>query len=331
MRPAYRGTPIEREARIPTDARKICEMNGRVSLLVAVAIFLVSPVHAQPRKLALAIARLDGRLVPFAAYEAGRWERAWPEADEATDETLKIDETPSIWRRSGARVPRLWHVWPLSGKNQIDVHVKGVEIVEAHCTRQLALTTDLPEAEGEHPLKFGVGTESDVRLNVIEEVSRSGVQWRDAEQAVLASFSRLESSQAQTEHLKLTEEMPGPAVTLTALYRERDLPSSAMYFVAEKKYRTPVSAQDPDCSALTIVTGWLMPTSSGFSIRSAKVFITNCDAIDARTALPLAALRLSGDLFWVLQEHGYEDETYIVADVRPGGVRYVLVANGGGC
>jgi hypothetical protein len=59
-----------------------------------------------------------------------------------------------------------------------------------------------------------------------------------------------------------------------------------------------------------MLTGWLvrgMPEP--YTLFDPKVFVTDCDAKEARTDLPLAAFRVSGGLFWVLQEHGYEDET----------------------
>jgi hypothetical protein len=45
----------------------------------------------------------------------------------------------------------------------------------------------------------------------------------------------------------------------------------------------------------------------------------------------LAAVHVQGQLFWILQERGYEDETYVVVDIRPAGVRHVIDVNGGGC
>jgi hypothetical protein len=44
----------------------------------------------------------------------------------------------------------------------------------------------------------------------------------------------------------------------------------------------------------------------------------------------LAAFRVSDRLFWVLQEHGYEDETYVIAEIGPSEVRYQIEVNGGG-
>jgi hypothetical protein len=293
---------------------------------------LTAITTAQSQTFTLAIVRPDGRLVPFAAYEGGRWERAWPEAHEATDGTLTIDNTPSVWRKRGEPVPDLWHVWPSSGTNRIEAHVSGVDIVEAHCVSQVALATDLPAAKGKHPIKIGVAVDSNLPIAPIEEVRRSDVLWRAAERAVVANFSKLEAIKAEADLVSLPPETPAPIAGITHLYREPKSPRSPMYFVAEKKYRTPRSAGDPECTAVTIITGWLLPTDAGtLALRDPRVFVTDCDAKEARTALPVAALRVSGQLFWVLQEHGYEDETYVIAAIGPSGVRYALDVNGGGC
>ena len=81
-----------------------------------------------------------------------------------------------------------------------------------------------------------------------------------------------------------------------------------------------------------MMTGWLVPTDDGtFKLLDPKVFLTDCDAKEARNGVPLAAFRVSGRSFWVLQEHGYEDETYLIVDIRASAVRYPIEVNGGGC
>ena len=80
------------------------------------------------------------------------------------------------------------------------------------------------------------------------------------------------------------------------------------------------------------MTGWLVPTAAGaLSLRDAKVFLSDCDEKEVRTAIPLAAVHLAKQVFWVLQEQGYEDETYLIAEIGSTAVRYRLEANGGGC
>jgi hypothetical protein len=293
---------------------------------------VITSAAAQGQRFTVAIVRSDGALVPFAAYDAGRWERAWPEADEATDITA-IDRVPSVWSRRGGRVPTIWRVWPASGSTPIQARVGGIEVVEAQCSAQVALKTNLPKTKADHPLKFGIALDlSSVPVGAVEEVRRSDSTWAAAERAVLASFLKLETAQATRNGEQLPRETPLPVTQITALYREAKSPRSPMYFVAEKKYRTARFPQDAQCSASTMMTGWLVPAGDGtFTLLDPKVFLTDCDAKEARTGVPLAAFRVSGQLFWVLQEHGYEAETYLIVEIRKSEVRYPIEVNGGGC
>jgi hypothetical protein len=292
----------------------------------------VTTACAQGERFTVAIARADGALVPFAAHEAGRWDRAWPEADEATDVT-DIDRVPSIWRRRGDRVPDVWQVSPASGGAPIQAQVSGIEVVGAHCSQQVALKTSLPQTKAEHPFKFGVAVDSSsVPVAAVEEVSPSDPAWAAAERVVVASFSRLETDEARRTDLELPRETPAPVARITALYREAGSPRSPLYVLAEKSYRTARFPEGPECNAITLMTGWLTPTDTDtYTLLDPRVFVTDCDAKGARTGLPLGALRASGRLFWVLQEHGYEDETYLIVDIGPSEIRYPIDVNGGGC
>ena len=332
---AHAGRGVVRARRVGRARERL--KNGQavtwlLALLLAMAV--VAPAHpsAQPARFTVAIVRADGAIVPFAAYDDGRWERAWPQADEATDRTPTIDAIESIWRKRGERVPRTWTVWPASGASSIRAQVNGIEVVDAHCAGQVALKTNLRPIQAEHLAKFGVAVDSNMSVGSIEQVHESNSVWTSAEQVVLSSFSQLEAAQAQTQGQALPRETPQPGPRITALYREAKSPGSPLYFVAEKKYRTRSSSQDPSCGRITIITGWLVPTAGGgLTLRDAKLFLSDCDEKEVRKALPLAAVRVASGVVWVLQEHGYEDETYLIAEIGPTGVRYPIEVNGGGC
>ena len=304
----------------------------RHPLPLVLAAVVITSAAAQGQRFTVAIVRSGGALVAFAAYDAGRWERAWPEADEATD-IKAVDNVPSVWRRRGGRVPDVWRVWPASGAPGVQVHVNGVEVVETHCQGQIALKTDLSSAKAQHPLKFGIAIDSaSVPVSAVEEIHRSDAEWAAAEQAALASFSRLEAAQATKDRGRLPRETPVPVAHITALYRQMNAPRSPMYFVAEKKYSKARSPQDAQCTAVTIMTGWLVPMDSGsYAVLDPKVFLTDCDAKEVTTAVPLGAFRVSNQLYWVIQQHGYEDESYLIAELRQSGIRFPIEVNGGGC
>ena len=292
----------------------------------------VSPARDRDQRFTVAIVRPDGALVPFAAHDAGPWERAWPEAEEATGVT-SLDAVPSVWRKRGDPVPRVWTVWPASGGTPIQARVGGIEVVKAHCSGQVALKTNLPGTKAEHPLKFGIALDSSsVPVGAVEEVRRSDAIWAAAERVVLASFSALETAEAIRNAEQLPHETPAPVARITALYREAKSPRSPLYVIAEKKYRTARSPQDPQCNISTIMTGWLVPRDDGtLTWLDPKVFLTDCDLKGPRTGIPLAAFRISDQLVWVLQEHGYEDETYLIVEIGALEVRYPIEFNGGGC
>lgn len=299
---------------------------------VAIVGALTSVTGVQPERFTLAIVRFDGRLVPFTAYDDGRWERAWPEPDEAIAGKPTTDSSTSVWQRRGARVPDVWQVWPWSGASRIEAHVNGVETVGSHCQKQVALATDLPSLKAEHSRKFGVAVDANLPIGAIEEVRPSDAVWRSVERAVSARFSRLEADKAQADDQQLPFETPAPVAQITALFREAQSPGSPMYFVAEKNYRTDRSPQDRGCKARTIMTGWLVRTDAGTMVlRDPRVFLTDCDAVTVRRAVPLAALRVSNQVFWVLQEHAYESETYVIAEIGPAEVHYPIRVAGGGC
>ena len=47
--------------------------------------------------------------------------------------------------------------------------------------------------------------------------------------------------------------------------------------------------------------------------------------------LPLGAMRLDGRLFWLAQFSGWDQERFVVIEVKPKAVKAVLGVWGGGC
>lgn len=255
-------------------------MTRRVWGTVALALLLMVTAGAsQERRFVIAVARPDGHLVPFAAYNRGRWTRAWSQA-------------------------RTWHVWSAAAAQPTTARVSGVDQVESHCSVVRALATDLPtHATPPHtyPLTLAIAIEASAdlpagSLHTISTMPRADPGWKAAERIV--------------------------RLPITALYRDTSDARSPMYVVAERRRGNHV----------TILTGWLIPDAAGtLKLRARAVFEGNSEVKEARTAVPLAALHLSGQLFWILQELGYENENYVIANIRAATVRPVLAVDGGGC
>ena len=299
-----------------------------VLLLVAVAIAV-----GESPSFVVAIVRPDGYLVPFAAYANGQWERAWPAADEGNTENPTFENTASVWRRHGQSIPKSWYVWPVTGSKPNRTRISGLESVDAYCGEpQVALKTDLPPINIDHQGKRGIAIDSNVPLAAVREVAESERLWKLAERAIVPRLSELERQRAQANRVVLPAETPKPTFRLTALYRESQSTRSPLYFVAEKAYQTARTPAEQQCHAVTIMTGWLIRDANDrLLVRTPRIFLTDCEGVEVRTAEPLAALHLADRLFWLLQEDGYEDENYIVAEVGASGIRYRVSVNGGGC
>jgi hypothetical protein len=306
-----------------------------VSLIRTLSLIAVAALTAQsvePTPFTLAIARLDGRLVPFATFDNGEWDKPWPEADQARTVPLSLDAIPSIWQKRGKSVPTTWTVWPSSGDRSVRATVRGVVAVNAHCQRQVALATDLAPIKGDDHTKRGVAVDTDLTIGGVEEVPTADPQLRAAERLVLASFDWLELQESIQSSASLVSESPAPSARIIALFRERGQVQSPMYFVAEKVYKTPRAPDDSRCPRASVLTGWLVTDAVGqVSLRQPHIFITDCDRKGIRTAQALAAVRVAGRSYWVLQEHGYEDETFVVVEITADGVHRMREAGGGGC
>jgi hypothetical protein len=321
-------SPVSTAANAALAASILTTVTRHVCLLAALPLVAILPTLAQSPSFSVAIVRPDGHLVPFAAYANGRWERAWPEADEGNLQNPTLANTPSIWRRRKQPVPKIWHVSPPLGARPSQARVTGIDAQESGCQTQIALKTDLLPLTDEGA-QDRVALDTKQLVHPIEEVRQSDPTWQLAERVIAPEFSVQEAAQARKDRVQLPSESSAPPVRIKHLYREVDATRSAMYFVAEKPELNP---SDAGCKARTIMTGWLIATGGGeMAISSPPIFRSDCDGVAVRVAAALAVLHVDGHVFWILEENGYEDIEYMVIEITGVVVRHSLVVNGGGC
>ena len=321
------------------------------AVVVSVASLLaLGAAASEPPSSVVAIVRTDGRLVPFAAWNGTSWERAWPAADEAIPARINVetglpaptdvDAVPSIWSRREERVPRNWSVRPAAGGRPIRARVRGAEIVVAHCGGQVALATDLPDPTADDDALFRLGLEGrsgvavagPTRIIAIEEVPRSNPLWNEALRIVRAGFDAREKAKAESGPGKLPRYEPTPPVQLVTLRRQAGSTNAPLYFESERSYPTGPFFADRTCPTKTLMSGWLVrPTTGRLALLDPQVFVTDCDEKEKNTLYPLGAVRAGGRSFWVMQEHGWEDESFVLLDVGPSHVQQVMKVEGGGC
>ena len=314
------------------------------------ALLALGAAGSEPPSFVVAIVRTDGRLVPFAAWNGAAWERAWPAAGEAIPARIDVetglpaptdvDAVPSVWSRRAAPVPRTWSVRPAAGGRPIRTRVRGAEIVVAHCGGQVALATDLPDPTADDDGMFRLGLEGRFGVAVagsaptiaIEHVSRASPSWKEARQVVRAGFDAREKAKAEASRRELPRYRPTPPVRLLTLRGQAGAPNAPLYFESERSYPTGPFFADRTCPTKTLMSGWLVRSAAGaLTLLDPKVFVTDCDGKEVNTLFPLGAVRAGTRSFWVMQEHGWEDESFVLLDVGPSHVKQVMKVEGGGC
>jgi hypothetical protein len=61
------------------------------------------------------------------------------------------------------------------------------------------------------------------------------------------------------------------------------------------------------------------------------VDLLNCDKRGATYMLPLGALRVRGTLYWLAQYSSWDNERYVVVEIKEKSVKAVVNAWGGSC
>ena len=88
---------------------------------------------------------------------------------------------------------------------------------------------------------------------------------------------------------------------------------------------------DPGCDDVLVVQGWFASSPEGFTLLRSNATLTDCDGKELRTVTPLVLIGADARAFVVVREHGYEDESFAVFELRSDQLRPVLEVPGGGC
>jgi hypothetical protein len=300
--------------------------------VLAVAASLAA-ADAKPGAFGVGILRRDGIIVPFAAFDGKRWADTWPLPDVELNVPIALRDVPSKWW-GPTRALAQWQSW---AKNEPEtLHVVQPDWVDVHCTRQIGLRTDyepdeLPPPRTVQPYpKDGLVVSPPQPVERIAIVSRDSAEVRTAVPALREAFNQAE---------RLMENQYGHPVPRRA--REgRDPDVEAIYAVGEhpriyhiessRRYRLLGQAAD-DCEAVGFGTGWFTADGTQVSSIYMRVDLLNCEKRGASYMLPLGAMRVRGSLYWLAQYSGWDDERYVVVEIKDRSVKLVVNAWGGSC
>lgn len=286
----------------------------------------------QPESVAIAGLLGGNTLVPLAQFVGGRWVRTWPEPGDQVDRKLaRMDEIPRAWYPSQGGVPIEWFLW-VEGVDGVPIRVGSPKLAEAHCEAVWGLSTRLV-ANGHETTTIATSARSGVR-----SFGRSTV-WAAADQH-LRTFLREQFDNAEMAAIRsgrrdadsVLSHRPDcdPVYELDCVSTGHD-DDELCSFEASRRLGTKPSEADPGCDEIAVVQGWYRTSPETFTLLQVSGLLTDCDGKELRSSAPLVLIEAGGRSFVVVREHGYEDESFAVFEIRSDGLQQVLEVPGGGC
>jgi hypothetical protein len=325
-----------------------------LALLLCVSVGSAYALKETP--LWVALLRSDSVLVPFAMYNDLRWSNPWPKPTfenlPDTPSPQALSDIPSSW--SGQMpLPTAWKLLSLNGDSKMLRVSKPVQF-DAHCAGNWGLLTDYHSKDTDHFPPIGVALSSNQKIEGIKllEESRRPLDDHSTEWEQLLSFVKPIFQQAETKKM-LKETRGNPrilngrlertghpldpkergkvAIKLNAVYRgmPEDGNTTFYYLEAVKEY---LFMGIQYSTGLSILQAWVSKNSQGeFQVLGKTLTITNEGGKEIVTVIPLGFLSLQERTYFIVYEHGYENERYLIYKLNRSSLVKQIETDGGSC
>ncbi|MCI0336202.1 MAG: hypothetical protein L0226_01380 [Acidobacteria bacterium] len=123
-------------------------------------------------------------------------------------------------------------------------------------------------------------------------------------------------------------------LALSKLYRNKlAIAGQYIYFLeARKEYKKPGSSYDPSCNNISFFKGWILQNKRGDLKLIDKQFIfTDCDMKVAEVTKLLGILPIRDRIYIIIEDHGYEDESYSILELNGTRIKRAIKIYGGAC
>jgi hypothetical protein len=297
-----------------------------------------------------AVLRRDGVVVPFASYEAGRWQNRWPDPGRRLDIPFSVDATPRSWWLRDRPVGS-WTAWPVQGGSRV-VHVRNPVNLTVQCERHIGLQTDyssvlppVPRDMQPHP-KDGLATSGDVAVETVELLAAGSPDWARVLEAIKEPFAAVESKAVARagDRRGALPDAPRRAqlpLEIEVLFRTPGprAGTSVLYFEAVRRYSrrppssTVVVSVVPDRRPLAYGAGWVVAGAGG-ALKIAQpltVEVSDNEREELLYVLPLGTFRLGDRRYWAVQRAGWGYERYEILELTDTEPKVSLKIAGGAC
>ena len=310
-------------------------MPAKIVRLLSVLVLFGTVVGAadSSRVFTVGVLRRDSLIIPFATFDGKHWSKHWPLPNLELLVPVSTRDVPARWWGPAGPLER-WQAWTSAVPQ--DVRVVQPDWIDVHCSRQVGLRTDYrstlpvpPRKEQPYP-KDGLAVSPATPIERIEIVNVESPEARALMPALTEAFNKSERLlEEQSGHPIARRAREGVEPTIEAVYAVGAAPR-VYYVEASRPYR--MLGQTPDeCEALGFGTGWFVRDASAIQPLRMVVDLLRCDRLGASYMLPLGALRLGDQLFWVAQFSGWDHERYVVLEVKRKSIDVALSMWGGGC
>jgi hypothetical protein len=306
------------------------------------------------RQFMAGVLRSDGTLVPFAEYRHGFWWNPWPEpaphagGNEAATKSLGGHAEP--WFRRCETSPATWYFWP-SADSPLSLKTSGIVEVENHSQTNWALTTDYTQKrdgdKGSHHEQVGFALSVDLKVGGMAVIEKGSAEADKVVAYVKSAFDSYEAAAiARLAAAPAAGNLPAAGgfplsgtrraqagLAVAKLYRDRaGIGGAHIYYVeVEKRYGKPAGLPDPSCENVAFLKGWVVKRKDGtLGMLNDGFGLTDCDGKDRGNSVELfSTISLNDRTFLLTVEHGWEDESYTIYELKDFSLVRLLETFGG--
>lgn len=333
-------------------------MNEISKLLFAIALALlmlivgadaeyvrISAQNKSIKQFIVGVLRADGTLVPFAEYRHGLWWNPWPEPtshaenNEVRPKSLGNHTEP--WFQQCEKAPTTWYFWT-SADTPLVLNTSATLQVENHSQTNWALMTDYPKKQNvqkdSHHSHVGMALNVDLKVDGMVKIEGGGGEAGNIIAYVKSAFSHAETAEiARITAEPATNGLPAASgippsseqrakveLTMTKLYRNKSpIDGGHIYYIeVEKQYKS--------CN-VAFLKGWVLKDKGGnLALLNDSFGLTDCDGKERGSSVELfSVVTLNNQRFLLAVEHGWEDESYTIYELKDFGLTLALVTLGG--
>jgi hypothetical protein len=291
----------------------------------------------------IGVLRSDGVLVPFAKYSQSQWSPPWPKPASSTEETpTALTELKKPWFTQNGKPSTAWYFYSWEGEQQVLTTSKVVRAIN-HSGTNWGLATDYPPKSGveKHQRIVGIALETPHEVAGIDRLTDASPDWNMVVTFIEPTFEKIERDkiadpasaigERETSVFPQSEaERRKTRLTLVQLYRNKASLDGRYiyYFEARKEYSS--SSTDTGCANLSVLQGWILRNQQGeFTLLERQHSFTDCDQKGQRSVEAFIVLLVDNRRFLITQEHGWEDESYAVMELKDSSLSTVLEVMGG--